>query len=181
MEAKDDIQLIHRTLSGDEAAFNTLVRKYQKQVHAFVWHKIGDFHFAEEITQDTFLQAYKKLATLRNSNQFAAWLCVIASRRCINWIRRKKPTMQSLETACVDVVEKCSYARYISEQRETEASERRYKIVQKLLAKLPKSERKVVTLHYLGEMPVKEISKFLGVPVNTIKSQLQRARRRLQT
>ena len=94
---KDDVQLIHGTLSGDETAFNTLVQKYQKSVHAHVWRKIGDFHFAEEITQDTFLQAYKKLATLRNPNRFAAWLYVIANRFCISWIRKKKPTMQSLD------------------------------------------------------------------------------------
>ena len=68
---KDDVQLIHSILSGDNEAFTTLVGKYQKSVHALAWRKIGDFHFAEEITQDTFLQAYKNLATLRNPNQFA--------------------------------------------------------------------------------------------------------------
>lgn len=177
---KNDVQLIHKTLSGDEAAFNTLVQKYQKGVHAFVWRKIGDFHFAEEITQDAFLQAYKKLETLRNPKQFSTWLYVIANRLCINWIRRKKTTMQSLESTGVDVVEKFSYAHYISEQRETEASEYRYEIVQNLLRRLPENERRVVTLYYFGEMRMREISEFLDVSVNTIKSQLRRARKRLQ-
>ena len=54
MERKDDVQLIHAVLSGDDAAFDILVEKYQKSVHALVWRKIGDFHYAEEITQDTF-------------------------------------------------------------------------------------------------------------------------------
>ena len=75
---KDDVQLIHSILSGDDEAFSTLVQKYQKSVHALAWRKIGDFHYAEEITQDTFLQAYKKLSTLKNPNQFAGWLYVIA-------------------------------------------------------------------------------------------------------
>ena len=57
----DDIKLIRRTLSGDEVAFSELVNKYQKSVHALAWRKIGDFHIAEEITQDTFLLAYKSL------------------------------------------------------------------------------------------------------------------------
>ena len=78
---RDDVQLIRSTLSGDDAAFNTLVKKYQKGVHALAWRKIGDFHHAEEITQDTFLQVYKKLPTLKNPNQFAGWLYVIANRR----------------------------------------------------------------------------------------------------
>ena len=59
MKREDDAQLIHEILSGDEAAFSRLVQKYQKSVHALAWRKIGDFHYAEEITQDTFLQVYK--------------------------------------------------------------------------------------------------------------------------
>ena len=61
-----DAQLIHRVLNGDDTAFSELIKKYQKQVHALAWRKIGDFHIAEEITQDTFLRAYQKLRTLRS-------------------------------------------------------------------------------------------------------------------
>ena len=87
---KDDVQLIRSILSGDDKAFSTLVEKYQKRVHALAWRKIGDFHYAQEITQDTFLQVYKKLPTLKNPNQFAGWLYVIANRLCLNWMRKKK-------------------------------------------------------------------------------------------
>ena len=176
---KDDVQLIRRVLSGDDAAFGVLVQKYRKSVHALVWRKIGDFHYAEEITQDVFLQVYKKLATLKNPNQFAGWLYVIVDRLCINWLRSHKPTGQSLEAMSIREVEEFSYTCYISEQRETAALERRYAAVEKLLKKLPESERTVVTLYYLGEMTTKEIGKFLGVSVNTIKSRLRRARKRL--
>ena len=91
VKIEDDVQLIRSILSGDDTAFDILVEKYQKSVHALVWRKIGDFHYAEEITQDTFLQAYEKLSTLRNPNQFAGWLYVIANRLCIDWMRKKKP------------------------------------------------------------------------------------------
>ena len=76
----DDVELIQDSLIGDENAFATLVRKYQKHVHALAWRKIGDFHIAEEVTQDTFLQVYKKLATLKDPHRFAGWLYRIASR-----------------------------------------------------------------------------------------------------
>ena len=180
MEKEDDAQLIHEILSGDEAAFSRLVRKYQKSVHALAWRKIGDFHYAEEITQDTFLQVYKRLSTLKNPNQFAGWLYVIANRHCIAWMRKRKPTVQSLEETSVKETEKSDYERYVSDQREAEAIERRYEIVEKLLEKLPESERTIVTLYYLGEMTLREIGNFLGVSVNTIASRLQRARKRLQ-
>ena len=177
---KDDVQLIHSILSGNDEAFTTLVGKYEKSVHALVWRKIGDFHFAEEITQDTFLQAYKKLATLRNPNQFAGWLYVIATNLCKRWLQKQKLPTQSLEGTSVVEIENASYKRYVSEQRETEVAEHRHEIVKKLLQRLPESERTVVTLYYLGEMTVKEIGKFLGVSVNTINSRLRRAKKRLQ-
>ena len=177
---KDDVQLIRSTLSGNDEAFSTLVKKYQKNVHALAWRKIGDFHYAEEITQDTFLQAYKKLSTLKNHNQFAGWLYVIANRLCLNWMRKKKPALQSLEGTRADEVARLSYSHYVAGKRETEAAERRSEIVEKLLARLPESERTVVTLYYLGEMTAKEIGKFLGVSVKTVHSRLHRARKRLQ-
>ena len=187
MERENDVQLIRKILSGDDAAFGILVEKYQKSVHALVWRKIGDYHYAEEIMQDAFLQAYKKLPTLKNPNQFAGWLYVIANRLCIDWmrkqkwIRKQKPAMQSLENTPVEEIEESSYTHHMSEQWVAERTEYCHEFVQKLLDKLPENERTVVTLYYLEEMPTKEIGKFLGVPVNTIASRLHRARKRLQT
>jgi len=180
LERENDVQLIHRVLSGNDKAFDILVERYQKSVHALVWRKIGDFHYAEEITQDAFLQAYKKLSTLKNPHQFAGWLYVIASRLCIDWMRKQKPAMQSLENTRMEEIEEVSYRQYVSEQQRTRSAERRHEIVKKLLEKLPESERTVVTLYYLGEMTTKEIGKFLGVSAKTISSRLTRARKRLK-
>ena len=180
MERENDVQLIYSVLSGDDAAFDLLVKKYEKGVHALAWRKVGDFHYAEEITQDTFLQAYKKLSTLKNPQQFAGWLYVIANRLCIDWMRKQKPTMQSLENTPMEKIEEVSYRDHVSEQQRIRSAERRHEIVKKLLEKLPESERTVVTLYYLGEMTTKEISKFLGISVKTIGSRLRRARERLK-
>ena len=177
---QDDVQLIRRTLSGDESAFGILVQKHQKGVHALIWRKIGDFHHAEELTQDTFLQAYKKLGTLKDPNHFSGWLYVIANRLSINWLQRYKSKMQSLEDIPIQEIEESSYQHYMFNQRETEAAEQLSETVKNLLKKLPESERTVVTLYYLGEMTAKEIGNFLGVSVNTIKSRLRRGRERLQ-
>ena len=176
----EDARLVNQFLAGDEGAFTTLVKKYQKSVHALVWRKVGDFHIAEEITQDTFLKAYQKLATLKNPNQFAGWLYVIADRLCIAWHRKQKPPMESLETTSGEEIEESSYRHYEDEQRVEASTEHRQGCVRSLLEKLPESERTVVTLHYLGEMTCKAISEFLGVSPNTVKSRLQRARNRLK-
>ena len=176
----DDVQLIQKVLSGDDEAFTALVRKHQKSVHALAWRKVGDFHFAEEITQDVFLRAYKYLSTLKDPTQFSGWLYVITDRLCNNYLQNKKSDLKLLEDVPVIEMQKASYQRYISEQNEQEAHAHRQELVRRLLAKLPESERTVMTLYYLGEMTAKEIGNFLGVSVNTITSRLQRARERLQ-
>ena len=176
----NDAQLIQRVLQGDQDAFGPLVEKYQKGVHALVWRKIGDFHIAQEITQDAFFKAYQKLGTLKNHNQFAGWLYVIAAHLCADWFRKNPPPEQSLEVTDMSEVNEVSYSRYVAEKQAAEADEARREVVKKLLQKLPESERTVMTLYYLGEMTIKAISKFLGVSPNTIKSRLSRARDRLK-
>ncbi len=181
MERENDIQLIRKILSGDDAAFSTLVEKYQKSIHALAWRKIRDFHYAEEIMQDTFFKAYKKLPTLKNPDQFASWIHVIAERLCIDWVRKQKPVMQSLDDTRLEEIEESFYAYHMLEQRMTERTEYCQELVQQLLDRLPDNERTVITLYYLDEMSTKEIGEFMGVSVNTITSRLQRARKRLQT
>ena len=177
---EDDVQLIHSVLAGDDEAFTALVRKHQKGVHALAWRKIGDFHLAEEITQDVFLRAYKHLSTLKDAKQFSGWLYVITDRLCNTHLRKSQPTTESLENISVGEMERMSYEQYLSAEQEAEDRAHRYERVRRLLDKLPESERTVMTLYYLGEMTAKEISKFLGVSVNTITSRLQRARKRLR-
>lgn len=177
---KKDAELIQRTLDGDQSAFTALVEKYQKGVHALVWQKIGDFHIAQEITQDAFLRAYQKLGTLKNHNLFSGWLYVIATNLCNEWLRKKRLPMQSLETVDSKEVDQVAYTQYIEEQQEVDAKESRRELVRNLLKKLPESERTVITLYYLGEMTCESISEFLGVSQNTIKSRLSRARNRLK-
>ena len=176
----DDAELIERTLEGDSQAFATLVEKYQEQIHALAWQKIGDFHIAQEITQDAFITAYQKLATLTHHNRFAGWLYVITSNKCNMWHRKKKPQLQSLEKTDPMELEDVYYSEYMSRQREEAANQNRRTIVRKLLNKLRESERTVVTMHYLAGLTCEEIGKFLGVSPNTVKSRLHRARERLK-
>ena len=176
----NDAQLIQRVLSGDDTAFSVLVRKYQKPVHALAWRKIGDFHIAEEITQDTFLKAYQKLSMLKEPQRFLSWLYVIAANLCKAWLRRKRLHTQSLENTEPIALEKATYSDYVSKENERTAVETQREAVKKLLSKLQESERTVVTLRYFGEMSSAEIGEFLGVSANTVRSRLRRAQERLK-
>ena len=175
-----DAALIYRSLNGDDNAFAELVKKYQKQVHALVWRKIGDFHTAEEITQDVFLKAYQRLAKLKKPQSFASWLYVIAANDCSTWLRKKRLKTQPLEDTSGVQLEKATYSGYVIAENERTSAEAQREVVKKLLAKLQESERTVITLFYFAEMTCKEISEFLGVSANTIKSRLSRARQSLK-
>ena len=172
-----DIEIIHRILNGDDTAFTELVKKYQKPVHALVWRKIGDFHIAEEITQDTFLTAYQELATLKKPQSFSSWLYVIAANNCSTWLRKKRLWTESLEDTRL---QEATYSGYVVAENERTEVEAQREVVKKLLAKLQESERTVITLHYFGEMSSSEIGAFLGVSANTVRSRLRRAQHRLK-
>ena len=179
----NDEELIKRVLAGDDDAFSVLVRKYQKQVHALAWRKIGDFHIAEEITQDTFLIAYKRLTTLKDPQRFVGWLYVITANCCSTWLRKKRLQTQSLEhldQADKEQLETAAYSEFVVEENERISGQAQRDVAKKLLAKLGESERTVMTLHYFGEMSCPEIGAFLGVSANTVKSRLRRAQQRLQ-
>ena len=176
----EDADLIQQTLNGDEQAFSKLVEKYQKQIHALAWQKIGDFHTAQEITQDTFLTAHQKLASLKQYNSFSGWLYVIADRKCKNWHRKNKLTLKSLEDVDPIELEEVYYSEYMTHQREEAANRKRRALVQKLLSKLQESERTVVNLFYIAELTCEEIAKFLGISPNAVRTRLHRARKKLR-
>ena len=176
----NNAELIRRILEGDDAAFADLVRKYQKRVHALAWRKIGDFHIAEDITQEAFLQVYRELTTLKDPSQFPGWLYVIANRRCLAWLRKKRIQTQQLEETDITMVESRSYSRHVAAEQAENAMETKRELVKNLLAKLKESDRTVLTLYYFGEMTYAEISEFLGVSVNTVATRVHRARERLK-
>ncbi|MDE0043748.1 MAG: sigma-70 family RNA polymerase sigma factor [Candidatus Poribacteria bacterium] len=167
-----DVELIQRTLAGDETAFGFLVDKYKGAVHALAYRKLGDFQLAEEIAQDTFLTAYQKLGTLRNHTHFPGWLYVIASRCCLMWQRKKRPQVHfisEMKTGEMDSLAQRGHAEKQTHQQVHDA-----------LESLPESERTVLTLHYFGGMTGKEIAQFIGTSPGAVLNRLYRARARLK-
>ena len=176
----DNVQLIQRILAGDENAFAILIEKYQRQVHALAFRKVGDFQTAEDITQETFLQVHQKLATLNDPTKFSAWLYAIANHLCIAWYRKNRLQTEALQEIYISEIETEAYSRYIASEHAKTTAEVQRDLIKRLLTKLKESDREVITLHYFEEMTSSEIGEFLGVSENTIKSRLHRARERLK-
>ena len=169
--ALHDAELIQRTLAGDESAFGFLVDKYKRSVHALAYRKLGDFHTAEEITQDTFLKAYQKLSTLRDPARFPGWLYVIAARCCISWLRQNRLQTESFDRVKGEMSAQ-SWTKYADARVREE--------VHSALENLPESERTVLTLYYMAGMTCEEIGQFIGTSCGAIRDRLYRARIRLK-
>ena len=176
----DTVVLIQRTLAGDEAAFASLVSKYEKRIHAYAVREIGDFQIAEDITQETFLEVHQKLDTLKDPTKFSTWLYAIVKNLCIAWYRKNRFHPESLEEIHISKIETDTYSRYVASEHVKATAEAQRDLVKKLLMKLKESDREIITLHYFEEMTTAEIGAYLGISENTIKSRLHRARQRLK-
>ncbi len=104
----EDGCIIQECLNGKPQAFGMLVDKYKEGIFAFVYADLRNFHDAQDVTQEVFLQAYRDLRGLRRYESFAFWLYRIAYRCCAQWFRRKS---RATRGARLDVVRPVSAPR----------------------------------------------------------------------
>lgn len=170
----EDGYIIQQCLDGDSAAFGLLVDKYKKSIYALAYSKVNDYHDAQDITQEVFIKAYRKLNTLRRWDNFMGWLYRITINHCKNWLRSKsnRPDSESIEDQEPGAIKALSLDSY----RENISHE----IVRESLKSLPEIYRQVVTLRYFGGMTIKEMAKFIGVSSNTIDRRLSGAKAQLK-
>jgi len=170
----EDGEIIHQCLNGKPAAFGFLVDKYKACIFAFAYSELGNFHDAEDITQDVFIKAYQKLNTLKQYDRFLAWLYAITSNLCKNLIRsrRNRPDGEFIEDQAPETLMEPSINSY----RESIITES----LNEAINSLPKIYSQVLTLHYLGGMNVIEIARFLGTSSDAIKHRLSRGRTQLK-
>ena len=166
----EDGYIIQQCLDGDAAAFGLLVDKYKKSIYALAYSRMGNFHDAQDITQEVFIKAYERLRTLRRWDNFMGWLYRITANQCKDWIRSssRRPDSEFTEDQEPYIVERNSVDSY----REDTV----YESVREALDSVPEIYREVMTLRYFGGMTIKEISRFIGVPPRTIDRRLKEAR-----
>lgn len=92
-------QIVDRALAGDQYALECLITQFQSMAIGYAYSLVGDFHTAEDIAQEAFIQAYKSLHNLRNSAAFPAWFKTIIRFMCIRFLRGKRVPIRSLEEA----------------------------------------------------------------------------------
>lgn len=157
----------------DPALFDLLVERYQHRVFRLVVSLLGPYADldAEEVTQEVFLRAYRRLETFRGESRFSTWLYRLAYNRTLEYRRRARIRMPHVPVETVQ-----SIADTPAEQHDHE----REQLVAVLLEQLPDVYRTVINMYYWLDCSVEEIAETLAVPPGTVKSYLFRARRRLR-
>jgi RNA polymerase sigma-70 factor (ECF subfamily) len=160
----NDNDTVDAARSGDHAAFAALVREHQAMVFSIALNSTRDRAIAEELAQEVFLELYKSLGTIQNADHVRFWLRRVTSHRCIDAMRRRKfRPLVGLD----DVPEPAAVADPSDPILKTR--------LQRLVAALPEPARMIVILRYQEDLGPSDIAEILEMPVNTVKSHLQRS------
>jgi len=172
--------LVARCLSGDEAAWEELVRQHTRQVYGLCYRFTGSGAEAQDLTQEVFLRVFRTLKTFRSAEgSFGTWLARVARNLLIDHYRRTRQerVTDSIEEQLVVLEEKGATA---SERPDHAVAGREAsQILQAALRKLSPDLREAVILRDLQEMEYREIADVLGIPEGTVKSRINRGRAEL--
>ncbi|MGK7369973.1 MAG: RNA polymerase sigma factor [Candidatus Halalkalibacterium sp. M3_1C_030] len=165
----NDAKLIEEFRGGNIDAFNNLVEKWQHRIHRFAYRFFPSHDEAMEITQKTFIKAYRKLHTLDDSEKFSSWIYRIANNLCLDEMKRAgRRRSQSLEA-----IKNHPIARGITGNPDRSIQQQELgSILQQALNRLPPEQRIVVIMKEYEGLKFREIAEILEEHENTIKSRM---------
>ena len=159
-----DAHLVGDVLSGRREAFSALVRRYLPAVHALAFAQTGNHTDADDVTQETFLKAYRSLHTLRDTRKFGGWLAAIGKNKARSLVRqrqrRAEVSLPSDSAAAAPDIEARELRELLKHQVEL----------------LAEPQRDVLLLHYFAGMTAREIGQLTGISKYAVQKRLQRAR-----
>ncbi|THG43058.1 RNA polymerase sigma factor [Muribaculum caecicola] len=163
----EELALIAKCATTDSrSAFERLVVEYSPELRRYLMNlTLGDASLTDDLAQDTFLKAYMSIRSFQGLSRFKTWLFRIAINEYYAYVRKRRE--QRMDGMAETPVIEC-----VTPLRNVEAGID----AQKCLAVLSETERSVVLLFYMNDLPIKEIVKITGMPEGTVKSHLSRAK-----
>ena len=181
-QVPDETTLITDAKAGDPEAFHWLYEKHYRRIFALCWRMVGNHALAEELTQDTFLQVFRRLNTFRGDSRFSTWLHRIAVNETLMSLRRRQHIVEELPLEEPDddsnrpnQIEKLEVV-----DRRLASSNDRVRL-EHAVSQLPSGYAAIFVLHDVFGYAHHEIAELLGCTVGNTKSQLHKARMRLRT
>lgn len=175
MDNRDELQIIERIRQGETNQFSYLLSRYSNVIYSLIARIIPSKEDAEELTQDTFLKAFRKLDTFKGDCSFSTWLFRIAYNTAVSATRKSKIVFPLIdETALARVADEEADAVFEEEENE--------ELLQKLevaLGQLNPEERALITLYYTENKPIAEIASIMELTTDNVKIKLFRIRKKL--
>lgn len=181
---KTDTELVTSTLRGSQEAFRELVGRYERPVYSLVVRMVQDSGLAEDLAQEVFFKAYRRLDTYDPVRKFSSWLFKIAHNTTIDHLRRHSPETVPLEGDRKDDEDRGGLATVLadtSSEDPSAAAERRdmARSLERAIARLRPEYRELVVLFYVEGASYQDLCEATGLPLGTVKTNLHRARKEL--
>ena len=175
MTSTKDQLYIDKVINGDTNAFAYLVDAYKDMVFSLAFKMTKNREEAEEVSQDTFIKAFKNLNKFKGDSKFSTWLYRIGYHACLDAIKKNKNHNNSLE------INEITFNKIQSVDTILQGIERkeRAKVINDCLLKLPEEERSLIWMFYFDELSLKEIIEVTQIPEANLKVKLHRARKKL--
>ena len=181
MTRDEEAKIIRAVLDGNTSAFDDLVLEYQNRVYHITLKMTGNEEDAFDLSQETFLKAYRSLKSFRGESAFGTWLYRLASNLCIDFLRKQKRRGGGQAVSLDEETEwrprELPDLRY-EPQEALERKELRER-VRAGLARLPEEQRLILVLRDVEGLSYQEIGDVLQLELGTVKSRIYRARARL--
>ncbi len=172
-----DIELIQRTLKGDQQAYALLIKNHQRYVFTLALRFTKNREDAEEVAQDCFIKAYKALSTFKQQSKFSTWLYTIVYTTAMTSLRKRTTNIVALDDG--DNFIQIENSASVIDINSAENRSRSFYLNQ-AIAQLSADDSAVLTLFYHAEQSLEEIALIMGIETNGVKIKLFRARKRLK-
>ena len=177
-----DLELVRRVQAGDKSAFDVLVLKYQQKVINLVMRYVHDPHIAMDVSQESFIKAYRGLKNFRGDSAFYTWLYRISINTAKNYLVSKNRRMpdDDIDAQEAEQYEGGAKLRDISTPEREALSNEIQVTVKNAIEALPDDLRIAITLRELEGLSYEEISETMGCPIGTVRSRIFRARESIE-
>lgn len=170
-----------RAQDGNDAAFEVLVRKYERLVSTCIYSIVGNPEDTMDISQETFLKVYKSIGTFKGDSEFSTWLYRIAKNTALDFVRKRKQNTVSIDSSGEENEGFDIPDESISQSPEKMALQNEKKeILRKAIEKLSDEHREIIILRDMNDYSYEAIASMLEIETGTVKSRLFRAREALR-
>ena len=174
----DDSALARKVQEGDRDAFETLLSRYERPIFGFVQHFFHDAALSQDLTQETFLRAWRFIGSFRPEEKFSTWLYSIAKNLCIDEMRRVQRG-GTVDLGGIDPEMFPTDADSASNPFRSTLLSQEGEVLRRIVAQLPEKYRTCIILFYFNELSYEEISSVMKVSLSNTKIMLFRGKKML--